>query len=455
MRHAAGEVHVFRIAAILLWASLILNPIQQAVAGTTGGMSDDELILEIGLEKNRVYVGEALSVTITLLAGQLPVRNIQYPVLKGGGYRISAFESPLIRSETRNGRDYAVYKFAATLTALKRGELQVGPAELAFDVLEPSGGAAAYFGGSEPRTVTIRTKSVSLAILPLPTAGRPSGFNGAIGRFKVSRQAWPSKIRIGDPVTVTTRIEGSDNMNGFSCLSVQLPGVRSYPPRTRRTAKLLSCEQVLVPEISTGLTIPGATIHYFDPIAGRYHTQDSEPVRIDVTGDNGTVVGVAKASTHTPAKIPAPRMFGIGVFQAGFGLLAGLLTLVLLFHALMRRKVSIKKHLDPPPADKSIISNWLAEARGALAAHDPERFHTSIFRALQQHLGSKYGLAVFAITGEIVNEVLRPIGLQEHVLDIYEKLFLICDQARFSPDSEWENAMPETYRLLEQVMEEN
>ena len=107
-----------------------------------------------------------------------------------------------------------------------------------------------------------------------------------------------------------------------------------------------------------------------------------------------------------------------------------------------------------PAPDKPIISNWLAEARGALAAHDPQRFHTSIFRALQQHLGNKYGLPAFATTGEVVNKVLRPIGLQEPILGIYEKLFLICDQARFSPDSAWERAMPETYRLLERVMEE-
>jgi len=123
--------------------------------------------------------------------------------------------------------------------------------------------------------VTLRSQPVHFSILPLPTRGRPAGYSGAVGHFTLSRQATPSVIHSGDPVTVTTRIEGVGNIDSFPCQSILLSGVHSYPPRARRGGDRLACEQVLLPKSATVLVIPEARISFFDPEAARYRTATS------------------------------------------------------------------------------------------------------------------------------------------------------------------------------------
>jgi hypothetical protein len=419
----------------------------QAVWAAAEEVAGDELILEVRPEKTRAYLHEAVPVTVTLLAGAVSVRNIQYPRLAGAAFRTTEFSPPRRSSVARNGREYTAYEFAATLIPRASGEIELGPAELRCDLLAPGSGAAAFFGGSEPRSVTVRSQPVSLTFLPLPTRGRPPGYSGAVGRFTLARQASPTVIQRGDPITVTTRIEGVGNIDTFSCESISLPGMRVYPPRARRTGNRLTCEQVLLPEADDRLEIPAASISFFDPLNERYSTLKSQPVQLKVVTVASTIAPPARASTAERADdANATRRLLVGVA-------AGTLLLVALVFHTLRRKRTGKAEPAVSHATLPSVADWLAEAKDALAGNDPGRFHTATYRALQAHLGAKYGLAAGGITGEVVATVLRPIGIEEDLLESYESLFLICDRARFSPGGGRHGAMLDTYRLLELVME--
>lgn len=407
----------------------------------------DDLLLELRPERTRAYLHEAVSVTVTLLAGAVSVRNIQYPRLDGAAFRTSEFSPPRRSSVARNGREYAAYEFSATLIPRASGEIDLGPAELRCELLNPGSGAAAFFGGSEPRSVTLRSQPVRLTLLPLPTRGRPAGYSGSVGRFSVTRQVSPTVIRQGDPVTVTTRIEGVGNIDSFPCESIALPGARAYPPRARRTVKRLTCEQVLLPEADASLEIPAASISFFDPLNERYSTLKSEPVHLNVVTVASTIAPPARASIAERADdAAATRQLLVTVA------VSTLLLVALVFHTL-RRKRTGKAEPAISHAMLPSVADWLAEAKDALAGNDSERFHTAAYRALQAHLGAKYGLAAGGITSEVVAKFLRPIGIQQDLLESYESLFLICDRARYAPGGIRHGAMADTHRLLERVMQ--
>lgn len=439
------------MVATLLAARLIL-PFHCAAAETGDGTQVEELSLELSLNKNRVYPGESLTATVTLLAGQVPVRNIQYPVLKGGPYKLSEFAPPRSSGFNRDGHDYTAHEFTAALTMFGSGEFRIGPAELGCDILVPEGGASTFFGGGEPKAVKLRSPPVSLVVLPLPPDGRPANFNGAVGRFKVSRQALSKPIRSGDPVTVTTRIEGTGNMDAFSCQPIELPNVRSYPPRTQRAAHRLSCEQVLIPERESSLTIPGAAISFFDPLSARYRSIDSGPVHVEVTGGSAPAVTARKPLPTYRQEFP---LCGVGSECFYIVLVSSLLLFILLVYLLMRRRSRGQARTAFISSTHIGHAAWLAEAKNALESNDPVRFHTAIFRVLQAYLGTSFGLPATAITGEIVAKILQPAGLPEHLLDSYEKLFLTCDRARFSPDGKSGAAMRDTYNLLAWLMKQD
>lgn len=437
-----------RLAAATLAFALSGLAAADAV-GETGATPAHDLLLEIHLEKDRAYLGESIAATVTFLAGQVSVRNVRYPRLEGNAYRISEFAAPKLLNVTRDGRSYATYAFTATLKPLGSGRLQLGPAELSADIVEQAAGAAAFFGGGEPRQITVRSAPVTLAVLPLPQATQPADFAGAVGRFRVSRQAEPTAVRTGDAITVTTRIEGTGNADGFSCAPVVLPHVRAYPTRARRTPSTLTCTQVLVPERQGELSIPAAAISYFDPHGGRYRSERSHPPRVRVT--DGEAPPLATAAPASPP-VTAPGEARKGAEYWYLAPPAAALLLGLAIH--MRRHT--RKRLRTPPAetvpDKGLAEH-LADAKDALAAQAPARFHTAVYRALQAHLSARYSLPADAITGDVVTRILRPAGVQGPLSQDYEKLFRICDEARYSPDGARAAPMQDTVRLLERVVQ--
>lgn len=452
MARLEPALRLCRLALSLLVVLLLGVPVAAEETGDDLPIQDPSL--EISLEKARAYPGQTLTATVTLLVGQIPVRNIQYPVLKGEAYRLGEFAPPRPGSQIRDGREYAAYVFTATLTPLRSGAWRVGPAELACDVLVRGGGAEAFFGGTEPRTVKLRSAAVDLEILPLPALGRPADFSGAIGRFRVSRQAMPGAIRGGDPITVTTRIEGDGDLGTYACPSIQLPGVRAYPPRTRRAPGVLACEQVLLPEGEGDLLLPPARISFFDPASGRYRTADSGPVRVEVTGKGREPAAAQPARAEPPAL--QPRAEHAGPARIAYALLATLLLLALIAVLVARGRASAngraRTHGASAAEAGSAAATWLAEAKAALAADDPARFHTAVYRALQTRLGAQYGLAAPAVTVEVVDRILRPAGVPDALADGYERLFVACDRARFAPAGNARDNPRDTCRLLEQVL---
>jgi hypothetical protein len=165
------------IRAILVALLLGTGPFgQSAAAASASDAPDDQFILEVLPKKTRAYVHEALPLTVTLLAGPVSIRNVQYPRLVGEAFRTADYAPPRQASTTRNDREYVAYEFSTTLVASRSGEIELRPAELQFDLLAPGSGAAAFFGDSEPRRVTVRSQPVRFTVLPLPAKGKPADF---------------------------------------------------------------------------------------------------------------------------------------------------------------------------------------------------------------------------------------------------------------------------------------
>jgi len=429
--------------AILLALLLGVHP-ATVWAAAAEEVAGDELILEVHPEKSRAYLHEAVPVTVTLLAGSVSVRNIEYPRLDGAAFRISEFSPPRRSSVARNGREYTAYEFAATLIPRESGEIELGPAELRCDLLAAAGGAAAFFGGSEPRTVTVRSKPVRFSILPLPTRGRPAGYTGAVGRFTLSRQVTPTAIQIGDPITLTTRIEGVGNIDSYSCESISLPGVRAYPSRARRVGKRLTCEQVLVPEAAASVEIPAALISFFDPLSERYRTATSPSVPLALTGaHSGQTREMAPVAAVKARSAPAPS--GTSRWPLWAALAAVLLVSAGAALLATRRRRAVLEHT---AAVVAVARQSLAEAEAALAANDPQRFYEAIFRLAQASAAARLNLPSPGMTVGMLNHD----GSGEPTHHFLAELFQECDAVRYGRSARDRQDMLRTFKRLQEVI---
>ncbi len=124
-----------------------------------------------------------------------------------------------------------------------------------------------------------------LKIEPLPEAGRPDGFSGAIGQFRLSGALSQQNVRPQDIVTLTVRLSGSGWLGeGATPTPPASELFKIYPAKTvvheplRRTT-----EQVWIPMSTNATEIGKVTFSYFNPQSGRYETVQAGPFRLTFT----------------------------------------------------------------------------------------------------------------------------------------------------------------------------
>lgn len=397
--------------------------------------SNEDWLLEAHLDKTRSYPGEPVRLTVRFLVGQVSVRNIQYPHLERTGLGPGEFSAPVQSRQSRDGRDYIAYAFTTTLTPRGSGTLEIGPVELGFDLLEAGGGAAAFFGGTEPRAVTARATPVLLRVLPLPARGRPENFSGAVGHFHVTREIEPDRIRSGEAVTLRTRIQGNDAASRFSCPALNLPGTRGYPPRDRREGNVLACEQVLLVDAVDDLSIPAARINFFDPRTGRYDTASSQPVRLEITPPR-----MDENPGSSPPPQPRERMGDVPAtswWPAFIGLAPPLIWLLWL--AWRRRGHSAR--MERSATRHAHILSTLENAREHA---DPTRFYAEAHRFAQNIAAERLGKQPAGITAGDLVSAAEVQGGMSGLADLLRE----CDAVRYG------DATPDLPRLLRQLRSE-
>jgi len=359
---------------MLIPEALVLSAVLAGPHALFAGTPQDGLALGLDLASTRVYAGETVPLTVRLRNSGRTIRNVGYP-------RIETHSLPAVApgaAERRQGEGESaqVFGFSGTVTPDKAGTFLIGPARLDCEVMETAQGSSAFFGGVEPRTVSLVSEPVSLTVLPLPAAGRPDAFSGAVGSFTLNVVARPDSASVGDPLTITAVIVGPGTLSSAACPSLAGAGFRSYPVRASQTNGQLRCEQVLVPDRPG--PVPPVVWSYFDPQHRAYRTLTAS-VPIRVSPPQRSAAELPDASPKAPPARPLTRS---GPATAWF-ILVPLLLLIPLSILFWRKRRAV-----PPascqPADPAFL---LKEVEQASAAGDVEKFYSCLF-VLLQHLAA-------------------------------------------------------------------
>ena len=432
----------------------------EAPAGSpqTGGRRE-QLFLEVSVPKNQIYLGEKLPVTISLFVGDLPVREISYPVLDASEFVFAQAGRPVERRRIIDGRAYQVVEFPATLTAVKTGKFTLGPAKLQCSVLTRTRRRSPFpdffddfFSDYEYQPVTLQSDTWELEVVPLPTAGQPAGFSGGVGQFELTATANPQEVQAGDPVTVTLTVKGTGNFAALSAPVLRHPdGFKIYDAQRKTSGEsgeeVAVFEQVLIP-LSEGVDRIGPyELSYFDPVAGEYKTARSEAIPLTVTP--GSEPAGATAFTRPGRGAPAygrDLVFIKGtpgrlhlqakVFyrQAWYWWLH-LLPLGVLFAALYYRRRLAMLSSGTPKARAlratAQAGQRLKKAQALLEKGEEERFIDELHTIVREYLGERYDLPAAGMTGEVVNQ-LQAEGLSEDSLKDIKEFFEAYDFYRFT-----------------------
>lgn len=287
---------------------------------------------EIVLSKKTAYIGETIPAEVRLYVdSRIRWQPESMPSLEGEGFTKTKMPEPEQKREQRDGLAYDVLVFRTAITPSRAGTLKIGPTELPFQAQIPraqpnrrrSGGGFfgedffndPFFGGfgAVERRVA-KAEVVELEVKPLPVAGRPESFSGAVGDFSISADGSPKSVKVGDPLTMTVSISGRGNFDRMGAPVLAEPtGWRTYPPSSNFQSEddvglrgTKTFQIAVIPETKK-TQMPQFEFSYFDPKQEQYVTKTTEPSPLTVQGSAPPPpVPVPKRAVPAEAATPVP-----------------------------------------------------------------------------------------------------------------------------------------------------
>jgi hypothetical protein len=451
--------------ALLLFLAL-LAPAGRASAATAGGEATQPvpgalLYARLTTDRTDLHLQEVFSFTVSVysrgvtMGREIALRNQDAP-----GLTFFPYADLGSGRETVNGKVFDVHRFRGDAQAVATGSVVLQP-EVRASVVLPGGdrGVDAARGAAAVRQTELRPAGLPLKILPLPEAGKPEGFSGAVGSFTFSAAVRPAAAVVGEPVTLTMEIRGRGNLESVAAPQVAAgEQFRLYEARVLRreigedrVRGRVVFEQSVVPRSTSATSLPAVTFSYFDPDAGAYRRLVAGPFPLTVSPGARAAAVVVDAGPSGPARQkpalggeiaplkPEPRRWADAAARPWYGS-AWLLALQLAPPAIVialllvaRRREELARdeakarRLKAPVAARSP----LGAADHALRQGDAARFHDSLWEALATYFGNRLNLLPGQVSPEVVIERLSRAGLAPGDVARLGEIFRFLEQERF------------------------
>ena len=436
-----------------------------------GGTGAPDVMVTAELDKPRAFVNEQVTLSVKFYTAVPLMGNPEYVPPKLEGFLGEDLPPLRHTSAVVKGRSYDVTEIKTALFPLQAGKLRIGNAvvrcqvqlDSSVDPFSPDFFERFFSQGiTAPQTRAIASQPLVLEVLPLPPAGRPAGFGGAVGRFTVSASVDKDRVKVGDAVNLSISVQGAGNLKAMGELSLPaLPSWRVFEPATsvnqQKQADLVQGSKVirtvLVPRVSGDLVIPAITFAYFDPGRREYVQARSAPLTVSVAPGDPGAAAVAYGAPAAPAApgltrvnediaylksaagVPAPTRLLEAAAAAG-----PLHALPFLFLAWAAGSALYRGRLasDPQGARfRAAFKRARARLRQAQHAAGPRESSDLLSQALVDFLADKLGEPAAGLTMRRVAELLGarqphlPARTVERIRAAWEEL----DSRRFAPPS--------------------
>ncbi|OQX85454.1 hypothetical protein B6D60_07795 [candidate division KSB1 bacterium 4484_87] len=433
-------------------------------------INSDNLFLRVLVNKRTAYVNEPVMISYKLYTR---VSVTQYSVNKlpnTAGFWAEEYDlgnQPKVYDEVYKGKKYRVAEIKRmALFPTDAGKKTITPMEIDCSVRVQSRRRSVFdsffddpFFGRSIRKL-VRSKPLTINVLPLPTAGKPADFSGLVGNFSISSFVDKTSVKTNDAITFKIEIAGTGNIKMIPEPKLQLPtDFEQYPPKisqkiNRNNQGLAGSkvfEYVLVPRHPGEQIIKPVSFSYFDVSTNSYRTISTREIKVHVeksandlvayTGTKnkediqylGKDIRYIQLNTIELKKITKP------IYQRFYFYLLLLLPLVIVFSSFQYRKYLDKMSGNVAYA-RSRKANRMAQKRLSLAKkylkeETQKDFYREVSNALLGFIGDKFNVSAAGIITDEVEKLMRDRGVDDGVIKKYMDCLRVCDYQRFAPAS--------------------
>ncbi|MDF3127711.1 BatD family protein [Kiritimatiellaeota bacterium B1221] len=415
--------------------------------------STENLFVTMESSADEILVNETVEITLSFYS-RVSTGKIQSEDFEENGFEITEFQSVPTRPKRIGGVEYNVERYIAQLTPTKTGNITFDP-NFKIQVRERQKSSGSYYAPYSTRIQRIKLKEpLVLKVKNPPEEGRPDDYEGHLGTFRLNASVSPTKVNVGDPITLRVELIGSGSLQqalppGLSesdDFKVYEPKLltKSFRPGGRSGQKVI--EQVVIPKHGSVTEIPELTFSYYDTTSKSYKTLKSGPFPIEVkatlTADDASIISSLPSMGNSPEltklgddliylKIRPGKIQSVSTLQPGIQFL-GFSSLPFALWAFVGLVVRQKHHRVSDPSNRR-----RQEAPRRLRKHLRQLeekgldIYTRIWDVLSEYLSARLNLPPGELNTQDVSNIL-----QEHVspetLKACEKWMQKCEQSRFA-----------------------
>ena len=376
-------------------------------------------------------------------------------------------------TEMVNGKKFVraeVKKMALFPTAPGEYEIKPGVAKASVQIEEPDNqmldeffqnsffNNAGLFGRRIEKMLT--PPPIRVQVKPLPEAGKPESFKGAVGDFRMATDIDKRIVNQNEAVTLHISLEGEGNIETLAAPTLpEIKDVKVYEADTQtqlfRAQNMIAgkktFEIVIIPGEAGELTIPSLEFSFFNARSEKYVILKSEPYKIKVNPSSTPPPVLPKEFNQNDSKkqikseaediqyikerieINAKPIAPLGIPWMLF--LNVLLTFSLIGIVVAQKRneyldqnISLKRTLFA----KKFASKGLARLnRLAKSKQSDESFFDESAKILNQYLSDKLNLSTYGHTHELIDQNLEGRGVNPDIIKKIKRCYNVFDQVRF------------------------
>lgn len=342
----------------------------------------------------------------------------------------------------------------------KAGKLEIEPLSLDIDCQVPRG-RPNFFGQVQIVEDSKRVSAGSkvIAVKPLPEAGKPKDFSGAVGKFNFKVTPSRTGLKFGESLNLNVSVTGTGNLKLFSLPKPEVPStLEMYDPEhsenvttplTGMTGSIAD-KYTIIPQSKGNFPIKPMHFTYFDLSSGTYKTITSPEIMLNVLDGPGLsnaapiVSGTSKvAATSNKAfafikqkttlkPMVSKDFLGSGLFYSLMILpFLGIPALILF----RKRKEADDADIVGNKKKKSnaLAKKYLSEAQKQINNKEP--FYIALEKAMHNFLKAKLSIETSDMSKDKIKEILLSRNANSETVLDFINLTENCDFARYAPST--------------------
>lgn len=398
-----------------------------------GGSLPPTVIVRAWLDRNghvapadTLYVGQqvdyVVDVQLNEAARQRLRRNPTFfpPEMPG----VLAYDLAPPASLSRAGRHcFETLSYRRALFPLFAGPTTIAPAALTYSL--PL--STSFFSREE--NFELRTDSVRFSAVDVPVDGRPADFGGAVGALAASSHLATRDARMGDPVVLTLRLEGTGNVKLWPrpALALDWASVANGDERVQVDTSLARVrgtkefDWLLTPRKSGRQEIPAQQYPYFNADRREYAATRTAPLTLEVAAASLAVIDSAPTLRLSLRRALREERSEPATTRPWFWFLLAIAPVPATARRLLRKRIRRSRTRSP--------TKRLAQAAARGQSLSPREVRRLYLESVAERLPSLGGLT----QRDAFARALRRGGVTEQTADDAAAMFDRLDAAAFSP----------------------